>query len=101
MRRTGARSDLGEKRLDGRIYALPKFWFYAVDPQGHVYRGNAQRIMPREGGQGSFAAEPLHPDSILTIAFDEQGARFPSFEASPADDFLRAVHRAHHSYNFV
>jgi len=43
-------------------------------------------------------AEPLHPDSILTIAFDEQGARFPSFEASPADDFLRAVHRAHHKW---
>jgi len=68
MRRTGASSDLGEKRLDGRIYGLPKFWFYAVDPQGHVYRGNAQRVMPREGGQGSFAVEPLE-------------ARFGSFEA--------------------
>jgi len=43
-------------------------------------------------------AEPLHPDSIVTIPFDAQGARFPRFEASPADDFLRAVHRAHHKW---
>jgi hypothetical protein len=68
MRRTGARSELGEKRLDGRIYALPMFWFYAVDPEGHVYRGNAGHILPSGGGQGSYQAEQLE-------------ARFGRFEA--------------------
>jgi arylsulfatase A-like enzyme len=68
MRRTGERSELAEKRLDGRIYALPKFWFYAVDPQGRVHRGNARQIMPADGGQGSFSAAQLE-------------ARFGSFEA--------------------
>jgi len=43
-------------------------------------------------------AEPLHPDTIVSLPFDGERARFPSFEASPADPFLAALHRPHYKW---
>jgi hypothetical protein len=59
---------LKEKRLDGEIYTLPKFWFYTVDPQGQIHRGNARQVMRADGAHGGPSVEQLE-------------ARFGSFEA--------------------
>jgi arylsulfatase A-like enzyme len=46
MRRTSRADRLREWRLDGRFHELPKFWFLAVDPLGHIHRGNGRRVLP-------------------------------------------------------
>jgi hypothetical protein len=59
MRQTSTRKKMREKRLDGRTYLSPKFWFYAVDPQGHIHRGNESRIIQNDSAKESMAAEEL------------------------------------------
>lgn len=39
-------------------------------------------------------AEPLHPESIVTLPCAEDRPIFPDFEARPGDPFLEAVHAA-------
>jgi CBS domain containing-hemolysin-like protein len=39
-------------------------------------------------------AEPLHPESIISLPFRNGRAQFPNFEASDADSFLHAVDRS-------
>jgi metal transporter CNNM len=41
-------------------------------------------------------AEPLHPESILSLPFASGRAQFPHFEATRSDPFLDAVHRSRH-----
>jgi arylsulfatase A-like enzyme len=59
MRQTSLRDQLREKRLDGKFYALPKYWFYLVDPEGHVHRGNKNRLVRAEHARASLAAADL------------------------------------------
>jgi hypothetical protein len=39
-------------------------------------------------------AEPLHPDSILSFPFDGNGVKFPVFQSSESDEFLRVIHHS-------
>lgn len=59
MRQTSLRDQLREKRLDGKLYLLPKYWFYRVDPEGHVHRGNKNRLVRAERAQARLAAADL------------------------------------------
>jgi metal transporter CNNM len=43
-------------------------------------------------------AEPLHPESILSLPFASGRAQFPVFEAVRSDPFLDAVHRSRHMW---
>jgi hypothetical protein len=43
-------------------------------------------------------AEPLHPESILSLPFASGRAQFPAFEAVRSDPFLDAVHRSRHMW---
>lgn len=68
MRQTSGRGKLQEKRLDGEIYTLPKFWFYSVDPLGQIHRGNGRRVVLEDNAKESMSTEQLKE-------------RFHSFEA--------------------
>lgn len=43
-------------------------------------------------------AEPLHPESILSLPFESGRVQFPVFEAALSDPFLDAVHRSRHMW---
>lgn len=43
-------------------------------------------------------AEPLHPESILSLPFESGRVQFPVFEAARSDPFLDAVHRSRHMW---
>jgi len=62
MRQTSARGKVLEKRLDGETYTLPKFWFYAVDPDGKIHRGNGRRVVLEGDAHGSIGIGRLEAD---------------------------------------
>ena len=43
-------------------------------------------------------AEPLHPESILSLPFANGRTEFPAFEAARSDPFLGAIHRSRHMW---
>jgi len=59
MRRTSRADRLREWRLDGRFHELPKFLFFAVDPLGHIHRGNGRRVFPAPEAHSRFGAQQL------------------------------------------
>jgi hypothetical protein len=68
MRKTWADGVPSERRIDGRVYRLPDYVFFAVDALGEVYRGNAEGLL------GALAAvEPRQVEGLV--------ARFAAFEA--------------------
>lgn len=46
-------------------------------------------------------AEPLAPDSILSLPFTDGRVQFPAFEATRSDGFLRAVHQSRRQWIVV
>jgi hypothetical protein len=44
MRKTFASDPPEDLRLDGQKYPLPPYLFYAVDSEGHVFRGNSSGL---------------------------------------------------------
>jgi arylsulfatase len=59
MRQTSARKQMREKRLNGKFYVLPKYWFYAVDPSGQIDRGNESQLLQGKDARKSMVAEEL------------------------------------------
>lgn len=59
----------------------------------HVEGHGALNFLALDDRSLKQEAEPLHPDAILSLAFEDGRARFPVFEARASDPFLQAVHR--------
>jgi len=68
MRKTWADGVPSERRIDGRVYRLPDYVFFAVDALGEVYRGNAGGLLATPA-----AAEPHQVEGLV--------ARFAAFAA--------------------
>ncbi len=45
--------------------------------------------------------EPVHPESVLSLHFEDGRPRFPVFERSCSDPFLRRIHGAHKKWIIV
>lgn len=45
--------------------------------------------------------EPVHPESIVSLQFEDGRPQFPAFERSPSDPFLRQIHRANKKWVVV
>jgi hypothetical protein len=59
MRRTFQGGHPHERRLDGRAYRLPGYYFFAVDPLGGIHRGNRARVSSTAAARGPFASDQL------------------------------------------
>jgi len=59
MRRSTTRARLDERNLDGRTHILPKHWFYVIDSEGRIHRGNADHIVHSPEDDGSCTEQDL------------------------------------------
>ncbi len=80
MRKTWAEGVPHERRIDGRVYRLPDYVFFAVDALGAVYRGNAEGLLTAPP-----ATDPRHAESLVA-RFAEFEARVRAAEPAPALD---------------
>jgi hypothetical protein len=92
MRQTWRGDPPRERRLDGKSYALEPFFFFAVAPDGHVYRGNARRVHPSPAEPEAGAGLPSERLTAVFHAFEEQVRAHAS--ARPGDPEVEARLRA-------
>jgi CBS domain containing-hemolysin-like protein len=60
----------------------------------HVEGHGALNFLALDDRSLDDEAEPLHPDSILSLPFAGRKARFPAIKATRSDPFLHAIHRS-------
>jgi hypothetical protein len=64
----------------------------------HVEGHGALNFLALDDRHIADEAEPLHPDSILSLSFTDGHAQFPVFGSSESDPFLRAIHHSRHKW---
>ncbi len=80
MRKTWAEGVPSEWRIDGRVYRLPDYVFFAVDALGAVYRGNAEGLLTAPA-----ATDPRQAEALVA-RFAEFEARVRAAQPAPALD---------------
>jgi hypothetical protein len=80
MRKTWAEGVPREWRMDGQVYRLPDYVFFAVDARGDVYRGNADGLLSAPAGTDPHQAE------ALVARFAQLEAQLRAAQPAPALD---------------